>query len=286
MCSAMSPGTSSIVVPSIVGPDETPVYHREVSHNSSTADSRSPGLKAPPTPPKTSNKRKYIRPTQKTNEQKSFADIISGNFAKSTFDTQERSYLPEPCIKGHAADSLADGLITRASVEQEFKRAPSYDGYKEQGIDPLIDWVVADASKVFAITVQCHLNAENLLVSMADFYEADFDDKRLPIHDPRAPDLVSDRPPRTEAFSSDIWTEQRHDEFFQFQWTCLAPVFIPDQYEYDLLSRYILPFTRVLDTDPRGGSFSSVFKVVVHPDHQQRHSSPEVSLYSMHSVFH
>jgi hypothetical protein len=55
-------------------------------------------------------------------------------------------------------------------------------------------------------------------------------------------------------------------------------VFVPDQYEYDLLSQYILPFTRVVDTDARGGSFSSVFKVVVHPDHQQRHPSHEVSL--------
>jgi hypothetical protein len=277
----MSPGNPPVVMSSIVVPDRTSPHYRKDSHNSPPAGSRYPSTKTLPTPSKTI-RRRFNRPAQNVTEQENFADVISRSFAKSTFDTQERFYLPEPSIKGRPADPPVTGLVIRGSVDQEFKRATIYGNYKEQGLDDVIDWVVAEASKVFVITVQCHLKPENLLLSMVNFYETFFNDEVLPINDPRALDAVSKRPPRSEAFSSDIWTDQRHDEFFQFQWTCLAPVFVEDQYEYDLLSQYILPFTRVLDMDPRGGSFSSVFKVIVHPDHQQRHSSIEVSLWSIH----
>jgi hypothetical protein len=281
-CSAMSPGTSTIVVPTIVGPNEDILHSRQTPHSSPQASSRTLVLKTPLTPPKTP-KRKFTRAPVVIIEKENFADVVSRNFAKSTFDTQERSYLPETCIKGHPSNTTVSGLITLASVEQEFKRASTYEGYKLQGLDEVISWIVLAARRVFATTVQCHLNPENLVISMLDFYEADFDDTFLPIQDPRAPDAFSDRPPRTAAFLSEIWTEQRHDEFFSLQWSCLAPVFVPDEYEYDLQSQCILPFIKVPEVVARGGSFSSVFKVTVHQDHQRRHASPEVSMYHIKS---
>jgi hypothetical protein len=210
-------------------------------------------------------------------EQYYLADIIPRSFAISTFDTQERHYLPAPCLKRHSATQSGDVLVTKAAVERELRRAPQHSSYP---LDTIAEWIVGDASKVFAITVQCHMDPEFFLTSMINFYNVDFDDKALPIADPRAADTGTPRPPRPEAFPTHIWADQRHDEFFQFQWTCLAPVFVEDQYEYDLRSQYILPFQKAMDTDPRSGSFSSVFKVTVHADHQKRHSSTEVGLNS------
>lgn len=213
-------------------------------------------------------------------EQHYLADVIARSFAISTFDTQERHYLPAPCLQRHSATQSGGGLVTKTAVERELRRAPQHSSYP---LDTIVEWIVGDASKVFAITVQCHMDPEFFLASMINFYNVYFDDEALPIADPRATDPRAPRPSRSEAFPSHIWADQRHDEFFQFQWTCLAPVFVAEQYEYDLRSQYILPFQKALDTDPRSGSFSSVFKVTVHKDHQKRHSSTEVSLESLAS---
>jgi hypothetical protein len=275
----MSPGKPLIVVSSIVGPDGTSSHHRKDSHNSPRVSPKCSSLEAPPsTPPKAQKAQKVKIEIKKPKvaEQKCLADIISKRAAISTFDTQERRYLPEPCITGSAENPDDAGLVTAAAVMREFKRAPSCNDYSTEQLEAVVSWIVDVAKKVFAITVQCHLDADFLLSSMLNFYTNDFEDDALPIDNPRAPDHASHRLPRTEAFSCEIWTDQRHDEFFQFQWTCLAPVFIPDQYEYDLRSQYILPFKRVTDTVPRDGSFSSVFKVIIHQDHQRRHSSLEV----------
>ncbi|KAF2026798.1 hypothetical protein EK21DRAFT_115421 [Setomelanomma holmii] len=210
--------------------------------------------------------------------QQSLADTLPLSFKISTFDTQERSYLPEPCIKERRATSAVEGLITRSTVEQELKRAKKYKVYPSTTLEAVIDWIVDAASKVFAITVQCHLTPDKLLSSMLNFYNVAFEDDDLPIYDPRAPDHNSPRPQRSEAFNAKIWEDLRHDEFFQFQWRCLAPVFTPEKYEYDLPSQCILPFRKDTKVDPRTGSFSSVYKVAVHPDHQKRHKSHEVAI--------
>ncbi|EAT85373.2 hypothetical protein SNOG_06722 [Parastagonospora nodorum SN15] len=232
------------------------------------------GHGAPSTPTKPPKKKIAIK-APKAYDQEYLADNLSRKFATSTFDTQERQYLPEPCIKGHSSNPAIEGLVTKASVEREFRRAPDSNGYTFEELEAVIDWVIAVASKVFVIAVQCHLRDSNFLLgSMLNFYTNDFEDEALPINDPRASD-GRNRPPRSAAFNAEFWTDQRHDEFFQFQWTCKAPVFTSSCYEYDLPSQCILPFRRVVETQPRGGSFSHVFKVVVHQHHQQRHASLE-----------
>lgn len=213
-------------------------------------------------------------------EQPFLADVISKSFAISTFDTQERHYLPAPCIKGRASGQGSDGLVNKIAVERELMRAPQYQSYSADTLTDLLDWIVSDASKVFAITMQCHLDPNFSLKSMINFYNTEFDDGALPIDDPRALLSNNSRHPRTEAFSAEIWLDQRHEEFFHFQWSCLAPVFVKEKYEYDLRNQYILPFKKAIDTGPRSGSFSNVFKVTVHEDHQKRHSSLEVGLTS------
>jgi serine/threonine protein kinase len=256
-------------LPIIVGPHQNPSFTTATSNNSLKVTQESAASAAQPPRTKPAKFQFEIK-APKTSEQHYLADIISKSFATSTFDTQERPYLPEPCIKAR--------LVTKKTVEKEFRRAPLFSEHPAEALETVVSWVVDVASKVFAITVQCHLNPDFLLISMLNFYQEEFEDSDLPIEDPRACDLVSGRPPRSRAFKADIWTDQRHDEFFHFQWTCLAPVFASNQYEYDLRSQYILPFERALDSKVRGGSFSSVFKVMVHPDHQQRHPSFDVAI--------
>ncbi|KAH7095139.1 heterokaryon incompatibility protein-domain-containing protein [Paraphoma chrysanthemicola] len=200
-------------------------------------------------------------------KEQHLADVIHKELTTSTFDTQERRYLPETCLKAH--------IVTNETVEEELHRAPQFKKYPPQVRSAFVSWIVNAAPRVFAITVQCHLNPDYLLGSMLNFCKVEFADKALPIRDPKGTDLQSGRPPRSSAFEKKLWTDQRHDEFFDFQWSCLAPVFEPARYEYDLWSQHILPLKKALDIKERGGSFSKVFKVAVHPDHQQRHSSLE-----------
>lgn len=208
-----------------------------------------------------------------TVDQWYLADIIPRYFETSTFDFQERQYLPDPCIKEH--------IVTMANVYREFSRASDCSQYNTEDLAAVSSWVVEAASKVFAITVQCHLDPNYLLLATLNFYQEDFDDKQLPINDPRVPHAESIPPIRPSAFTQAIWSQQRYHEFFRFQWSCLAPIFVPDRYEYDLPLECIMPFKRVKDTDPKRGAFGSVFKIVVHTDHQQRYSALEVqSFYS------
>jgi hypothetical protein len=211
-------------------------------------------------------------------EQHYLADIISRSFAISTFDTQERNYLPASCIKGRDSPKDSNGIVTKVVVERELIRASNHESYSVDRLAELVDWIVSNARKVFAITVQCHLDHDFFLRSIINFHKYNFDDGALPIDNPKALVDGIPRPPRPEAFPAKIWLDQQHNEFFQFQWTCLAPVFATGQYEYDLPSQCILPFQKVADTAPTFGSFSSVFKVTVHGDHQKRHSSPEAGL--------
>jgi hypothetical protein len=266
----MSPRIPSIVVPQFGQSDEepSPIW---TPHDSPQASPKHSSAVSPPVPQKRPKIPIEIKSVKVQKKQQHLAEIITRKFATSTFDSQKRPYLPEPCIK--------DCIVTMKTVEGELSRAPSHSQYEAEILRDVSSWVVAYASKVFAITVQCHIDPDDLLTSIITFYNADFEDDSLPISDPAAPDSESDRPPKTKAFQSETWSDQRHDEFFEFQWRCLAPVFVREHYEYDLWSQCIMPFTIVQGTVPRSGSFSSVYKVVVQPDHQQRHSSLEVSLF-------
>lgn len=266
----MASGASSIRVPHIRHPDDPPSPIRDKQYESPKFNSESLSRPTPSTPKKHPKVQIKVK-TPRAQNQQYLADTIPRYFEISTFDSQERQYLPEECLKKH--------IVTKETVDREFCRAPEFKDYDSQDLAPVSSWVVDLATKVFAITVQCHLDPSHLLSSMLNFYNEDFDDDKLPISDPRAPSPERARPARTSAFSGDEWSDQRHDEFFRFQWSCLAPVFVPDRYEYDLLVECILPFIRVKDTDPRTGSFSSVFKVIVQSDHQQRHSLLEVCLF-------
>ncbi|KAL5120319.1 hypothetical protein ACEQ8H_001877 [Pleosporales sp. CAS-2024a] len=188
----------------------------------------------------------------KASRQGYLADVIKATYQTSTFDTQDRHYVPEPYIKGQMKPpAIIGGLVTKDNVTREFKRAPSYIEYEPDDLERVVEWVVESASRLFLITVQCHLQEPDFLLwSMINFLENKFEDKDLPISSPRT-NGNDELLPRTAAFAEKFWQDQRYEDFFYFQWTCLVPVFIPEKYDYDLPSHSILPFTRVKETKPR-----------------------------------
>jgi hypothetical protein len=88
------------------------------------------------------------------------------------------------------------------TVEGELSRAPSHSQYEAEILRDVSSWVVAYASKVFAITVQCHIDPDDLLTSIITFYNADFEDDSLPISDPAAIGLP--RPRRSSPIHGQI----------------------------------------------------------------------------------
>lgn len=212
-------------------------------------------------------------------KQQYLADTLPRSFAKSTFDTQERKYLPYPSIE-KTEGTASESIISTDTILREFRREEKFNQYTDDDQNSLVSWVSRNARKVFATTIQCQLDPRFLLLSMVNFWHHDFTDENLPIEDPSAYPKGRSRLPKPAAFHERIWPEFKHSEFFTKQWICLAPVFTSNKYEYDLRSQCILPFERA-DTGPRGGSFSSVYKVIVHKAHQERHSSCEVSRKSL-----
>lgn len=194
----------------------------------------------------------------------SLADRILKSFEASTFDARRQDYLPHNCITT---------LITPESIANELKldSLEIDTSVKEQ----FVNWILTAASKVFAITVECDLGENKLLTSMIDFQESNFTDQRLPIKSPRRPTGSTQPPvPTPKQFDPDIWTTFRLYNFYEKQWKYLAPVFSAHQYEYNLTSECIFPFTVIDKRD--GGAFSSVYRVKIHPTHTEHSNIQEV----------
>jgi len=151
-------------------------------------------------------------------------------------------------------------LITKDVIR---KVLTSDDGSKAPEGE-LVDWIHRTAAKIFAITIQCDIGWDKTLKSMRSFQQLEFNDESLSIDDPRS---TSDQE-QPQPFLDRCWNPQRRYRFWEYQWRCLSPVFAADQYDYDLSSECILPFIWK-DERVRVGAFSSVYRVKIHPAHQE-----------------
>jgi hypothetical protein len=178
---------------------------------------------------------------------------ICDRFAISKFDNLDQDFLPNDCI---------EQLVTTDNIMRELEfnddKFPATDNQKE-----IIAWIHTDAKTVFAISVQCSLSSSELLSSMELFQKCGFNNGSLPIENPRG--RVGEPPPH---FCSRVWTRARRYNFWKNQWKCLTPVFSPDQYDYNLSSECILPFTWKAETF-KEGAFSRVYEVTIHKAHQK-----------------
>ncbi|KAF2176066.1 hypothetical protein K469DRAFT_700459 [Zopfia rhizophila CBS 207.26] len=236
-----------------------------------------------PSPERTSDSKNASYPAEETNisndlddellelelaPRESLANRILASFESSTFDRRPQDFLPQNCISD---------LVTFDSIKEELKLddLAKFDGeWKEK----LVEWVLAKAKKAFAITVQCDREPLTTLQTIVRFRKVHFNDSNLPIDNPRNP---TNSIPSTESSSSyfdpKLWDTFRLYNFYEKQWKCLAPVFSPSQYTYDLSSECIFPF--ILDGGIRKeGAFSSVYRVKIHPAHQKHPNLSSVAI--------
>jgi hypothetical protein len=193
-------------------------------------------------------------------EDEDLENQICDLLATSKFDALDQDFLPDDCI---------EQLITKDNIRKELgldSDRKSLTDSQEQ----LIEWIHGEAKKVFAITVQCGLKSGELLTSMEMFQKCEFNNRSLPVENPRG----SSREPPPH-FRPKVWNRIRRYNFWKHQWKCLIPVFSTDEYDYDLSSECILPFIWRAETF-KEGAFSRVYMVKTHNAHQKHDELYEV----------
>jgi hypothetical protein len=191
----------------------------------------------------------------------SLANRFNASFVTSTFDERNRDFLPENCI---------DELITSAAIRDELeldnlaKELPELDLSWQ---NTFVWWIIIYARKAFAILVLCNLSPVLTRETLMRFREGNFDDSQLPFGNPRLPIGVSLPMPWKNLFDRGFWNLSQLYQFYEAQWRCIVPVFSPREYEYDISSDYILPFTKTHVV--KGDALSAVYRVTIHPAHQK-----------------
>ncbi|KAH8203217.1 hypothetical protein TruAng_002622 [Truncatella angustata] len=176
----------------------------------------------------------------------SFADLLMERTHQSYFDNKKQDFLPEGTLQN---------LLSRRSIVKEMPQLANSEVEAER----LIDFILCQANKVFAITIYTGIDGPSLLKAMANFHKHDFNDALLP----------TSRIGQTNQgpFGLKIWTKLNIKKFCDSQWQFLAPVFSPTDFVYHLSTESILPFTWKNEIII-GGYFSQVSEVEIHPSHQ------------------
>lgn len=121
-------------------------------------------------------------------------------------------------------------------------------GIKRYQLDEMVDRILKDGIKIFAILVLTHQAG----LTPRFIEEAEFHDQRLP-------------------FSLEILEKQLSlpsaKDFYEKQWELIAPTFYRGTIHKSLNSRFILPF--VLDQRIGSGAFGTVYEIELDHDHQQ-----------------
>ncbi|KAI0535950.1 kinase-like domain-containing protein [Xylaria digitata] len=181
-------------------------------------------------------------------------DWIVADYQRSQFPvgTGEREFLPEGCL---------EKLITRASVVAAMS-LPSYWERMSTGDKELVNFIVESAKKVFAITITTGIsrNGPELYKAMLVFKAHGFGDASLPVQ----PHSWAPNVPLVKEL---YWKRGELLRFMHHQWTYLAPIFPEEIWDTDLEPDCILPFTTV--NARRATAFSSIYRVTVHPSHQE-----------------
>ncbi|KAI3532834.1 TOL [Colletotrichum filicis] len=193
-------------------------------------------------------------------------DQLYRRFIPSRFDDRCPRFLPEGCI---------ERLVTERAIAVQLFGS---DVTQPSETD-LIRFVRGKAKKVFAIAVCCGFNNTDLLVTARFFQSIDFTDSHLPIANSGSNDPGSsawnlpfpfDKMPESDV--KQIWNGWKVNMFYERQWGFLAPVFSTTVFQHDLSPDCIFPFTWV-NSIRKAGTFSHVYEVQIHPEHQKQPSS-------------
>jgi hypothetical protein len=194
----------------------------------------------------------------------SFCDDLSravpnGCTAKAKrFDNSDGEFWPD--------QSLND-RITADIVHKVFDEA-------EKAYDlALVDFVVAKAKKLFAITAKIDSRPQLLLSRMQFFSSTGLTDNSLAAEmetsDSSGPASVDNNSiPFADRLASldptgKLWRLSARDDFSHNLWKAVSPVFSASEANYNFKTSTILPFSE-LNANVKGGAFSTVHKVAIY----------------------
>ena len=189
-----------------------------------------------------------------SDENADLADILTASSVRSQFEKTPRYFVPQ---------GEFDRIVTREAIRDTlYSRTEAEDAV-------LVDYIVKDARKLFAIVVLSDLSGPSYLTqAMYLFRDHNFSDSNLPIEDPPiSEDGQFDLPAHPLRRLSKFWRGAMIHTFCYEQWKLLVPVFLPDGVNHDLGAQ-IIPFIDKSD-EAREGSSGSVRRYTVHPDHIQ-----------------
>ncbi|KAL1599047.1 hypothetical protein SLS59_006497 [Nothophoma quercina] len=187
-------------------------------------------------------------------ENADLADILTASSVRSQFEKTPRYFVPQ---------GEFDRIVTRETIRDTlYSRTEAEDAV-------LVDYIVKDARKLFAIAVLSDLSGPSYLTqAMYLFRDHNFSDSNLPIEDPPiSEDGQFDLPAHPLRRLSKFWRGAMIHTFCYEQWKLLVPVFLPDGVYHDL-GVQIIQFIDKSD-EAREGSSGSVRRYTVHQDHIQ-----------------
>ena len=204
----------------------------------------------------------------------SLADALNHVSVQSRFDKTPHRFVPQRYI---------DSLITRSAIRDSlFEKGDNVD----EDDEALIDYILRDAKRLFAITVLTGFKKLNSTCNaMFMFRDRGFTDRYLPLED--LPSANNEQPYDDDAPPMDIsahklgaigkpWTQAKIRTFCHEQWKLLAPVFSTNEDNHDL-TIHTIPFIAT-NNEASEGSFGFVRKYIVHPDHIQGSWMPDIKV--------
>lgn len=202
----------------------------------------------------------------------SLSDQIRGLLKKSHFEPKHPDFLPNGSL---------DGLITKKSIRRAFwGRKPS--NVTSELLDEVVNYILAKAEKLFAISLLAGLKDLRLFRVMQFFMYNDICDGNLPfseeylkelpwpfIEPEEATEFTSpeDDSDDTSVDGSSQWDDTDINNFMSHQWEICVPVFSANKTNYDIDQQAILPFIEKHTITGNKGAFGEVMRCMIHEKH-------------------
>lgn len=173
---------------------------------------------------------------------------LLASLVESPFD-QGREFWPDGCISE---------MVTPETITDEMDELNG-----QTPSSALVDFIILESRKIFAIVLCCSLARRDLFHAMSDFMRLNFNDSKLPIVGNEAKRIFRS----SNGAYQHPWGPLAVKSFENYQWNALAPTFRQRSQELALQKGHILPFTW---SSHRGtsGMFGEVYEVAIHPAHR------------------
>ncbi|KAI0146112.1 hypothetical protein GGR57DRAFT_506630 [Xylariaceae sp. FL1272] len=201
----------------------------------------------------------------------SLQDQLNGGVATADFPRQAK-YHP---------DRFLEKYINEEAIKDYFK-----DIYPKVRIKPaLIDYIMKDAKKLFAIAVTAPIAVSEgekspLLLAMSTFKKQGYRDCHLSakIADSGTPAGVHTYLDKKELelVKPQVWLNTIHIRVCDFQWKWIVPILSTAEVNYNFRATTILPFTKEKDVEESPGGFGRVCKVRIDADYFKDPKYPDL----------